>query len=320
MPLLHGIKSKIMAALTSKRGHNLLLFAVFLLVSFILWLVLAISDDAVVDLKVKVTIDNVPDSVTLLNNPPAYISVSARVHGSQRIKLGLSNEQTISINFNNYYRRNTIQLSPSDLKNLIRSSISGAEIISVNPDSISIQTTTAPGVPYPVAIDFRVTPAPQFTIIGNPKPSTDTVLVYSAQPLSPDIIAVATAQIKLSNLRQPTTVRVPLSAPAGSRVTPDSIDVTFDVQSLILKNRKIRLETLNTPEGYKLITFPAQVDLTYMIPANQYSAQQNIRLGVDCADINPASRCLPVKILNAPPSVYNIQLPIDSVEFIIERL
>ena len=97
MPLLHGIKAKIMAALTSKRGHNLLLFAVFLVLSFILWLVLAISEDAIVDMQVGVRIDNVPDSVTLLANPPASIAVSARLHGSQRIKIGLSDRQTISI-------------------------------------------------------------------------------------------------------------------------------------------------------------------------------------------------------------------------------
>ena len=57
-----------------------------------------------------------------------------------------------------------------------------------------------------------------------------------------------------------------------------------------------------------------------MIPANQYSAEQNIRLAVDCADINQTSRFLPLKIVNMPTSVYNIQLPVDSVEFIIERL
>lgn len=320
MPLLHGIKSKIMAALISKRGHNLLLFAVFLVLSFILWLVLAISEDAIVDMQVAVRIDNVPDSVTLLTNPPASIAVSARLHGSQRIKIGISDRQTIAINYNAFHRRNAIQLSPSDLKNIIRSSIAGAEIISVNPDSISIPTTSSPGVPYPVVIDYRVTPAPQFTIIGQPKPSADTVLVYSLQTLPAEILAVATSQIKLSNLRQPTTVRVPLCPPAGARVFPDSIDVTFDVQSLILKNRKIHVETLNTPAGFKLITFPSQVEVTYMIPANQYSAEQNIRIAVDCADINQASRSLPLKIVNSPASVYNIQLHVDSVEFIIERL
>ena len=320
MPLLHGIKAKIMAALTSKRGHNLLLFAVFLVLSFILWLVLAISEDAIVDMQVGVRIDNVPDSVTLLANPPASIAVSARLHGSQRIKIGLSDRQTISINYNAFHRRNAIQLSLSDLKNIIRSSVAGAEIISVNPDSISIPTTSSPGVSYPVVIDYRVTPAPQFTIIGSPKPSVDSVLVYSLQPLPAEIIAVATSQIKLSNLRQPTTVRVPLCPPAGTRVYPDSIDVTFDVQSLILKNRKIHVETINTPPGFKLITFPSQVEVTYMIPANQYSAEQNIRLAVDCADINQTSRFLPLKIVNMPTSVYNIQLPVDSVEFIIERL
>lgn len=320
MPFIHGITAKIMAALTSKRGHNLLLFAVFLFLSFILWLVLAISEDAIVDLQVGVRIDNVPDSVTLLSNPPASIAISARLHGSQRIKIGISDRQTIAINFNSFHRRNAIQLSPADLKNLIRSSIAGAEIISVNPDSISIPITTSPGVPYPVVIDYRVTPAPQFTIIGLPTPSADTALVYSLQPLPAEIRAVATSQIKLSNLRQPTTVRVPLCAPAGARVYPDSIDVFFDVQSLILKNRKIHVEALNTPAGYKLITFPSQIEVTYMIPANQYSAEQNIRLAVDCADISQTTRFLPLKVVNSTVSVYNIQLPVDSVEYIIERL
>lgn len=320
MSFFKGIYSKILAALTSKRGHNLLLFTAFLLLAFILWLVLAISEDAIVDMNFRVRIVNVPDSVIIISNPPEAIAVSARLHGSQRIKFGFTNQQQLNINYNSFLRKNAIQLSPSDLKNIIRGVIPGAEIITINPDSISLNLTSSPGTPYPVVIDFIATSAPQFSIIGQPKPSHDSVLVYSATAIAPDIKAVATSKIRLTDLRQPTTVRVPLSAPAGTRVVPDSIDVSFDVQSLILKNRKVNIEAINTPAGYKLITFPAQVDLTYMIPMSRYSEEHKFRVIVDCAQITPTSQTLPLQIVEAPQSVSNISLSVDSVEYIIEHL
>lgn len=118
------------------------------------------------------------------------------------------------------------------------------------------------------------------------------------------------------------THRVKLIAPANSRVVPDSIDVTINAEPLILKTRKVTVETVNVPEGQKLITFPSQVEVMYMIPVSEYkTTEPKIRVEADYRSIRRHnSRMIYLRVTEASDNLRNVHLASDSAEYIIEQL
>ena len=173
-----------------------------------------------------------------------------------------------------------------------------------------------------MTVDAVVTPGPRATITGKPHMSVDSVMLFTLSRAD-NVASVATEPVRITSLNETVTRRLRVIAPPGTRVVPDSIDVTFEVEPLIFKTRKVAVEPINVPLGHKLITFPAQVEVSYMVPVSVYkSSEPRLRVVADYRNIDRSahSRNMRIRLVDVSPAFSNVQLASDSVEYIIETL
>lgn len=315
---------KVMAAVRSRRGRDSLMFLLFVAISAVLWLVLSLNEEEQFDVRLPMKITHVPDSVTLISPGPEALNVSLRARGTQVIKMLAGAMPTVNIDFRAYRSNGMLHLNATELKALARTTAGGSQVSVVYPDSLSIPYTTHPGFIMPVNIDYKVTTGPQSALNGRPRISADSVKVFMAPGLAlPDNYnAVTTEPIRLTGLSDSETRRVRLLGPSGSRIIPDSIDVSFDVEPLIFKSRKVVIEPVNVPEGTKLITFPAQIDVFYMVPMSAYvKSDPHFRIVADYRriDHNNPSKMMKLTLRDVPSNLQNVHLSVDSAEYIIEH-
>ncbi len=309
-------------ALRSPRGRDTMMFLLFVAISCILWAVLSLNDEKQYDLRLPMRITNVPDSVTLISPGPEALSVSLRAKGTQLMKMTVGRMPTVNVDFRAFRSDGTVHLSATDLKGLVRNATGGSQVSMVYPDSLSLPYTTHKGIRVPVRLDYKVTAGPQSALTGRPRLSADSVLLYTAGSAPDRADAVSTEPIHLLGIDKNTTLRVKLMAPRGTRLIPDSIDVTFEVEPLIFKSRKVVIEPINVPEGTKLITFPAQIDVFFMVPVSGYRQSDNhFRVVADYRTIRQGtgSRNVKLSLINVPSNFQNAHLSADSAEYIIER-
>ena len=230
--------------------------------------------------------------------------------------------RSVNVDFRAFRSDGTVHLSATDLKGLVRNATGGSQVSMVYPDSLSLPYTTHKGIRVPVRLDYKVTAGPQSALTGRPRLSADSVLLYTAGSAPDRADAVSTEPIHLLGIDKNTTLRVKLMAPRGTRLIPDSIDVTFEVEPLIFKSRKVVIEPINVPEGTKLITFPAQIDVFFMVPVSGYRQSDNhFRVVADYRTIRQGtgSRNVKLSLINVPSNFQNAHLSADSAEYIIER-
>ncbi len=308
----------------SARGRNALMFLLFLMISAFLWLVLSLNEEEQYDVRMPVRITHVPDSITLISPGPEARNVSLRARGTQLLKMTLGSVPAVNIDFRAYRSGGFLHLSTTELKGLARSAAGGAQVSVVYPDSLAIPYTSHPGFALPVNVDYKVTTGPQAAVKGRPKTSVDTVRVYMAPGAAlPDRFnAVTTEPVRLTGLDESTTRRVRLVGPSRSRVVPDSIDVSIEVEPLIFKSRKVVIEPVNVPHDIKLITFPAQIDVFYMIPMSLYTTSDpHFRVVADYRGIKRnGSPMMKLRLRDVPSNLQNVHLSADSAEYIIEKL
>ena len=323
MESLRRIYRHIAAALHSGSGRNAMLFLAFLALSTVLWCVMALNDEDQTDVRLPLRITNIPDTVTFIATPPPSVAVSLRARASQLIRFAFGHVPTVNLDFREFRQGNTLRLTDADLKALVRSTVEGSVVTVVNPDSINLRFTTAPGRPVPVRLDYDVTPAPKAIISRRPRIAPDSVLAYTASS-SVSITSVTTEPVRIASLAANTVRRVRLVAPRGVRLIPDSVDVTFFVESLIRKTRMLNITAIGVPADRRLITFPAQVEVSYLMPVSD--VKKNVipamRAVVDYRSI-PAgadTRMVRVRLLDVPDNLSSVRLASDSVEYIIERL
>lgn len=314
------IVDRIKNVLRSQRGRDILVFLVFLLISAILWSIQTLNQEDQFDVRMPVKMTNVPDSVTIITTPPQTISVSLRAKGTDIIKQSLGNPPSFDIDFRAFKTRNSVILKNVDVKAVARAAYGGATILSASPDSINLAFTNRRGVPMRVKLDYQVSAGPQSSIAGRPIIACDTTLVYSTGRIPSKTGYISTEPIRLTDLNVTTTIRARLIAPPNCRVIPDSVDVTFNVERLISKTRKVVIEPVNVPAGVKLITFPAQADVFYMVPTSIYNnSDPHFRVLADYNTISPKSGKIKLKLRDVPGNLQNVHLSADSAEYIIER-
>lgn len=312
----------LLRAARTKRGKDILTFGVFLAIAAILWIVLSLNEEDQVDLRMPLRIEHLPDSLTIVSVPPDYVNVSMRARRSDLLKSRLGKEPALRVDWRTYHGRRSIMLTSAELKTLARNAVGGASVLAVAPDSLNLLYTTGLGKRLHVALDYQVTPGPQVAMMGKPRISPDSVLVYGIGNAASGMTAVATEPIRIAGLSKTTTMRVRLMNTPRTRPVPDSVDVTFTVEPLIVKTRRVVIEPVNVPSGVKLITFPAQVDVTYMLPASVYkhsSPQFRVVADYKHIDHTAATHNMRLRLVDVDERLQNVYLSADSAEYIIEH-
>lgn len=318
---LKGVYLSVRRVLRSQRGRNVIVFSVFLLIASFLWCVIALNDEGQADFRMPVRMIHVPDSVTVVSAVPQYVSVGVNARGSQLLKYSWSKPPFFDIDFRAFRDGSYLRLTDTDLKSIARQALGGLQVSVVSLDSLRISFTSRPPVILPVRLDCSVTPGPQVSLAGKPVLSTDSVKVYVAGHHSVDVSSISTEPIRLQSIDESVTRRVRLIAPPFCRVIPDSVEVTVKVEPLIFKTRRIPIQSINVPPGEKLVTFPSQIDVMYMIPVSDYlETAPRISVIADYNSISPSTGKVRLKIAEASDDLQNVHLASDSAEYIIEKI
>ncbi|MCC8113654.1 MAG: hypothetical protein LUD17_15580 [Bacteroidales bacterium] len=316
---------ELLRRLKSREGRNVITFLVFLVLSAVLWVILALNEDTQRDLRCGVRITNVPDSLTRVSPIPEAINVSVRAKGSQLMKYWWHKAPTMTIDYRQYRSGNKILFSEASMKAFFRSIVGGgsAQILSVTPDSLSVTFTSQPGIKLPVKLDAHVVPAPQYVLVNKPRTLTDSVTLYSLNDVNTMLKSIHTKKIVLNDVRKSQVMRVPLVVPERSRAIPDSVDVSIEVEPLISKTRKVSVVPVNVPRGMKLIAVPSQVEVYYMVPMSIYKKSESdpkFRVEADYRTVTDSlSERIAVNLVYAPKDFTNVFLSTDSVDFILEQ-
>ena len=298
------------------------MFMLFLFISAVLWGVLALNEEEQYDLRMPVRITHVPDSVTLLSKGPDALTVNLRARGTQLLKMSLGDTPGVNIDFRVYRSGEYMHLSNAELKALARNASGGSQVSVLYPDSISIPFTTHPGFKLPVRANVQATPGPRASLSGRPRVAPDSVKLYALGGHLPSgVDYINTEALCLEAVEGQQTRRLRLLPPPGTRAIPDSVDVTIEAEPLIMKRRRVVIEPVNVPANIKLITFPAQIEVMYMVPMSAYTnSDPHFRVIADYRRISRKRSKIRLRLTDVPQNLQNVQLSADSAEYIIEQL
>ncbi len=307
----------------STTGKNALIFLVFLCVSSVFWMLLALNDEIQREFYIPVELTEVPDGVTLISSPPQSINVSVKDKGGALMRYQWGGTPPIKLRFKDFKCSDgRIVMAGTQISSVVRSYFGAGAVISVTkPDSIAIAYTTRPGRLLPVKLNIEVHTDPSYVINGPITISNDSVRIYSADDIPVTFACVDTYPSAHSDLTDTTTVMVKVKVPSGMRAIPAAVSVTIPVEPLISKTRMVPIEVVNVPADKSVITFPSEVGVSYLIPMSQYNNDFPVKAYADYNKISPLRSVtkIPVALPSLPDSYRSAVLSTDSVEYVIEQ-
>lgn len=313
---------KLQAALHTARGKDAVLYLMCVCVAFIFWVLLSLDSEVQRDYEVPFEISDVPDSITLIGTIPSHLGVSVQGKGSQFIRYSWGKLAPVKISFReNVSEKKVFSLSKLKIDAKLREYFGGSvQISSVRPDTLRVPFTSSPGVSLPLIIKADIHPSLQSVISGKIRANVDSVRVYGVNGVPHSLRFVETEHFNLSGLKDTTVVEVSVEPVAGLRIIPDKVLVTIPVEPLIQKKRSVLVERVGLPSNTGLITFPARVEVNYLVPMSQYNKDFPINAYVEYSGINHSTQKVKVNISGLPQVCMNVTVVPDSVEYIIERI
>ncbi len=184
MALIRDIRKyriALLRAARSSRGRDVMLYLLFVCVAFVFWFVLSLDSEVQKDYDVPVELEEMPDSVTLIGQMPSGFSVLVQGKGSQFLRFTWGRMPVMKVKFaENVVDGNVFALSRQKIDGRLRDYFGqGVSIMSVRPDSVRMEFTSAPGREVPVRINAEVHPDLQYLISGPLKSNVDSVKIYS---------------------------------------------------------------------------------------------------------------------------------------------
>lgn len=314
--------SQVYAAATSARGREVLTFMVFLLIAYLFWLMLTLNNEMQEDIDVPVELVNVPDSVTIISDIPSAVKVSVRDKGSVLIRQQMNQGKVMKLDWNNYVAGPTKMLvNRADLGARLREHFpTSTQIVTTLPDSIRLNYTSGPGRKVKVKVPLDIHPV-FGSVIGRVTVNTDSVMVYSVNPIPSSVTEVTTVPVVRTGLSDSTVIRADIEPMAGARFVPDHIELKVAVEPLIRRSQNVPVVVRDLPADRRMHTFPSTVELNYLIPMSEYSHPHfDVKAYVDYEEAVAATEGkVAVQLSLLPDSYHNPEVRPDSVEFIIER-
>lgn len=317
---VHKAKVRIDSALHSRRGKNLLLYLMCVAVAYCFWLMLSFDSEVHRDFEIQVEITDCPENITVIEESPKVL-VRVKAKGVQMLKYTWGAQPKLKINFNTYATDdNRIYVSRTQLTSLINEYFGhGISISSIKPDSLDLTYTTRPGVPVKVRVVSNVQAAAQSVINGDISSDIDSVLVYSVGTIPASLTEIVTDSIVLTDLKDSLVREVNLRPVKGMKIIPEKVNVTVPVEPLISKKQVVPIIVENVPKGVQMITFPAKIEINFLVPMSAYKQEHPVSAVVDYLEMDPDRDKVAVKLASVPGNYHNISFKPDSVEYLIER-
>ncbi len=314
---------KVKEGLRTVKGRNALTFLIFLAISAVFWVLMALNDEVQHDYRLKLKLAGFPENMTIISGANPTVSVSVKDKGSALMKFTWNTQPELTVNYDEFSKAgdHNLLMTQAQLNSAVRNIFgSSATIIAVRPDSLSLHYTTNPGVPVKVRIDADVRPAPSAVAFGRVTLSTDTVMLYSNSKERSRIKTLTTQPIILTGLTDTAHVSAALIVPPGMRAVPSQIKVTIPIEPLVTKTRKVEIAQRNVPAGKRLVTFPSMAEVDYLLPKSLYNSDASpVKAVVDFSAYRPGGKKLPVTVLPLPNYYRFVSVRPSEVEFVIEE-
>lgn len=314
---------KVKEGLRTVKGRNALTFLIFLAISAVFWVLMALNDEVQHDYQLKLKLAGFPENMTIISGANPTVSVSVKDKGSALMKFTWNTQPELTVNYDEFSKAgdHNLLMTQAQLNSAVRNIFgSSATIIAVRPDSLSLHYTTNPGVPVKVRIDADVRPAPSAVAFGRVTLSTDTVMLYSNSKERSRIKTLTTQPIILTGLTDTAHVSAALIVPPGMRAVPSQIKVTIPIEPLVTKTRKVEIAQRNVPAGKRLVTFPSMAEVDYLLPKSLYNSDASpVKAVVDFSAYRPGGKKLPVTVLPLPNYYRFVSVRPSEVEFVIEE-
>lgn len=323
MNRLKHIMSRTSGYLSRIWNRQLLVFFFFLVLSSIFWVFTAGKEVREEEFDVDVNLVGVPNNVVITTEPPRKLSLKLKDEVFTLLNYKYRKNFRVTIDWNNVATPSGhVRLfTPNLIKPVLASLQSSTEVVSCRPDTIDFYYNYGQSKWVNVIFQGSVSADSSYHIIAS-ELSPRRVQVYASKNVIDTITGAYIVPVALDNLTDTTIVNVEFQKVKGAKFDKSGATLTVYADRMVEKTVSVPVRGVNFPAGKTLRTFPAKVDVTFLVGTRQYKDinEESFTIVLNYEELleDSDNRCT-LRLKSLPVGVQHARIKPGEVEFIIEE-
>jgi hypothetical protein len=307
-------------------SKDILSFLLFLALSASFWFVHSLGKEHEITIKVPIRFVGLPMNIAITNSPPTEISINVKDQGLRLFYYSKSHLVPLTIDLKrNFFQKGEILITSDQLSGRINRYLHlqpTTAVLEVHPDSLLIQYEKLITKTLPVKLNSKIELAHQYMLNDKIKLEPSQVAVFGPKRVLDNLKSISTELLEKKNLNDTATFQCQLKPINHVRFSSKYTKVSISVEPFTERKVQIPIMALNCPANLAIRTFPAFVNVTYIVGLSQFNSlsPSDIQVYLDYNDLKMSKASKHVlKIKNNTSHISNIRILPQEVEFILEQ-
>lgn len=263
------------ANLRLKNNRKFRVFLFFLVLTSIIWLLIALSKNYTTTVLFKVAYKSLPIDKVLQNTPVSELEILINAPGFTLLKYNLKKSKiTFNLNTLKTDKQKGYLLPNAQLPNLNKQIDSDAKIVEVLVDTIVLdvgRNVSKKVVVLPkIDVKFKL----GYNFIDNIKITPDSVQITGPEKQLDSISEISTVPITFTDVYETIETSLKLVMPSNHKdlkLSTNKVSVFGEVDKFTEGILKIPVQIINEPENSKINPFPKEIEIIYRVGLTHFN-------------------------------------------------
>lgn len=323
---LQGTKRFIRNFLRINNSREFLVFLFFLLVAFVFWYLMTMSNEYEMKYTPKLALKNIPENIKVVSPLPKNIEVTLKDKGDKLIEFKVRGKlKEIDIDYHQFSPNamGHAAIFGTELNRLIVSQLPpSTQVTGMSHDTLHYYVASSRGVKVPVQINGRIKADNQHEI-QRISIEPDSVVVYAPITYLDSLTAVHVVgvdYVELSDSLSQTLTLMPKNR--SVLYEPSEVQLHVAVSPYVTKSLELPIVGYLFPYEISLRTFPSKARVSFRVSLEDFDkiTEKDLTLQVHYTQIqNNTSGKVAPHIANMPSNISNVKIDPSEVDYLLER-
>lgn len=305
------------------KGKRLNVFVLFLLLSFLISLLVKLSDTYTQTLRFELQPTQLESNEVLISKEAKTINVTISGKGFELLKYYIE-ARIIDVDFSqlNKNKSHYFWTERSQFENVINHFDSKISVKSINPDTLLFQYDPQFIKKVPVQISVNSSFASGFDLVNSFQSIPDSITLTGPKSLLKTISSIQTKTLKLKALNSNIDREVALDVPNASKQISYSnqvVRIKGEVDKFTEGSIQVPVTVVNVPDSLILNFFPKEITVIFYTSLKAYSTIDASDFSIEC-DFNALTtenKYLNPVLVKQPSTVKTAKLKSTALEYVI---
>ncbi len=310
---------------TLKNKKKLRVFLLFLLLSFLFWMLIKLSKNYIAEVEFDLVYTEVPKNKLIQNEPISKMILTINTVGFKLLNY------TIKKNVLNYSLTEIKRKKGSEYYSVTKSNINFLQaqltaetiVLNVKPDTLYFDLGIKKSKKVKVIshVDFQFKPG--FNLIKKHTIKPEIITISGPEKIIDTIDEIHTEELKMVDVLNSFDKKVKLLTPLKSiSLSSNEVSIHGEVDKITEGTFSLPFEVINLPKNYFISTYPKEVKVIYQIALKDYNKITKNSFKIQCdfkhTDENNLDYIIP-KIIEKPEILFDVKVIPNKIEFLIKK-